>query len=723
MGFKNLNIKNRYRSADTANIGRDFIEKILQHSVSYRRAIGFFSSSSLIYTSRGLLQVASNYKKGGDSTIKFVTSPRMTKEDIEAIKQGYKTKQEVIESAMLSEMKKPADEFGEERLNILCHLIASGAMEIKVAITEYSESNISMYHEKLGLMTDDEGNTIAFDGSLNESANALAENFESITVYKNWEQSCVYVADIENDFEKLWSNMTNNIEVYDFPKAVKDRLFRYKKEKFNKNIEKDEEEFHKRKLSMVPCIDKNILPTFPYDYQKKAINNWFENKCIGIFDMATGSGKTFTAYGAMIALLERCNYKLAIVIVAPFQHLVEQWLEDAPKFHIKHMIVGYSDPRYYNYMTELRKSIFRYNTGALPFFFFITTNASYKKKEVQDELKKIQNKALIIADEAHNFGSLNMSACLIDIFNYRLALSATIERYGDEEGTQRIFNYFGKKCITYTLENAIHDLKLTQYEYHPIVVYLDDEERERYADLSRKLIKHIKKDGTIDQQGKLLAIKRSRIIAGANSKLTALKNEMKKHVDEYYQLVYCGTAKVDNCYADDTRQIDKVTKILGVELGMKISRYTSKENIEERRIIRNRFQDGNDLQALVAIKCLDEGVNIPGIRTAFILDSSTNPREYIQRRGRILRLAKGKDRAIIYDFITMPINPKYMDKCYESGNIYKSLIKKEIARMKEFGIYSLNRGDSDALVDKIKNDFGLYDFNDFEPYIELGDEC
>lgn len=107
-------------------------------------------------------------------------------------------------------------------------------------------------------------------------------------------------------------------------------------------------------------------------------------------------------------------------------------------------------------------------------------------------------------------------------------------------------------------------------------------------------------------------------------------------------LVYCGTAKVDNGSEEESRQIDEVTRMLGIEMGMKISRYTSQEDVEERRVIRNRFKDGNNLQALVAIKCLDEGVNIPGIRTAFILASSTNPREYIQRRGRILRLAPGK---------------------------------------------------------------------------------
>ena len=462
-----------------------------------------------------------------ESVIKFIVSPRLTKEDIEAIRQGYKTKREVIESSMLAEMKQPEDDFGKERLNILCHLIASGAMEIKVAVTEYSESDMGMYHEKIGVMTDSHGNMIAFDGSLNESANAFSQNFESITIYKIWEESRTYAAEIENDFDELWANMTNNIEIYEFPAAVKDKLFQYERETFNRNIEKDEEDFKNRASIDLPRIDKALLPTFPYEYQGEAINKWFANRCIGIFDMATGAGKTLTAYGAMTTLLERCKYHLAVVIVAPYQHLVEQWMEDAPKFHINHMIVGYSNPKYANYMIELKSSILAYNAGTLPFFFFITTNASYKLPKVQEALQKIEGRALIVADEAHNFGSPNMAPCLIDTFDYRLALSATIERHGDQEGTDRIFNYFGNKCISYTLENAMDDLKLTQYEYHPIVVYLDSEERAEYMELSRKLIKHIKKDGSIDQQGKMLVLKRARIVAGAKceTRSTSFRNE------------------------------------------------------------------------------------------------------------------------------------------------------------------------------------------------------
>ena len=176
-------------------------------------------------------------------------------------------------------------------------------------------------------------------------------------------------------------------------------------------------------------------------------------------------------------------------------------------------------------------------------------------------------------------------------------------------------------------------------------------------------------------------------------------------------LIYCGTSKINKGTEGETKQIDEVTSLLYSQYGMKVSRYTSRESTEERRVLKNRFKDGNDLQALVAIKCLDEGVNIPGIRTAFILASSTNPRECIQRRGRVLRTAKGKKKAVIYDFITLPLPPTELIDSTESSKSYKALIKNETARMAEFGKYSMNPDESDLLADQIKEDYGLYDFD------------
>lgn len=205
---------------------------------------------------------------------------------------------------------------------------------------------------------------------------------------------------------------------------------------------------------------------------------------------------------------------------------------------------------------------------------------------------------------------------------------------------------------------------LTPYDYYPIVVYLTESELNEYNELSKK----IKKETRIDEKGKtyfskkgeILLIERARIIAGATNKIKALKKELQKYKEKNNILVYCGATNIlqeeeDSSITNekDIRQIDAVKEMMYRELKMKVDRFTANESIKERIEIKERFISGK-IQAIVAIKCLDEGVNIPGIKTAFILASTTNPKEYIQRRGRVLRIAPNKEYAEIYDFITLP---------------------------------------------------------------------
>lgn len=718
MSFKELIIERKYRSSEHVNLGEEFIAKVLPHSVSYKRAVGFFSSSSLVYTSRGLLKIASHYKPGLEPVIKFIVSPRLSHEDVEAIRTGYKTKEAVIEGAMLREFNPAKNDIESERLNILSHLISSGAMDIKVAVTEFSEDDIGMYHEKIGIMVDENGDSIGFSGSLNESENAFINNFESIRVYKSWDAStCLDLSDLSDDFDNLWNNQTKRVAVYSFPKAVEKKIFEYRRATYNEKIDDYEamEKLRDKIFKMtLPSIDKTKLPTFPYDYQKEAIQNWFNNKCRGIFEMATGTGKTFTGYGAMVKLLEKAEYRLFTVIICPYQHLVEQWVEDASLFNIKNMIIGYSNSKYSNYLSLLKQAVQDFNDGINGYVYFITTNASFKTPGVQSALKELKGRALLVADEAHNLGSLNFGPCLLENFKYRLALSATFDRYRDESGTNQIYAYFGKKCIEYPLEKAIDENKLTKYYYHPIVTYLSKEEREEYIRLTKEISKRMvwSKSGekVLSKNAEFYAIKRARLIAGSFGKTAAFKQEIKKHIDEKYMLVYCGTSKINDSINEEIDQIDLITDYLGNELKMSIERYTSRESVNERIDIKNRFKRG-DLQALVAIKCLDEGVNIPNIKTAFILASSTNPREYVQRRGRVLRLAPGKDFAVIYDFVCLPMPFEELGG-YDASEIddFNALVRNEINRIKEFGDHAINIAESDSLVEKIKEEYGLYDF-------------
>ena len=407
---------------------------------------------------------------------------------------------------------------------------------------------------------------------------------------------------------------------------------------------------------------------------------------------------------------------------APYQHLVEQWVEDIVKFNMD-PIIGFSSSSQKDWKRRLEDAVRdqKLKVRRREFFCFVCTNATFSSDFVQRQIGKIRGNALLVVDEAHNFGAEHLSKFLTETFNYRLALSATLDRHGDPEGTQKLLDYFGERCITYTLDRAIDEKKLTPYKYYPIIVTLTEDELRRYGELSFEIAKcmMVGKDGkrTLSERGKKLAQKRARLVAGAENKLTTLKEEIQPYIEDKHILVYCGAARVLNINEEfisvddeDIRQIDAVTHILGNELNMKVSQFTSNEDIHEREVLKEQFSDGENLQALIAIKCLDEGVNIPEIKTAFILASTTNPKEYIQRRGRVLRKAPGKEYAEIYDFITLP---RELDEVsampVEQMNRELTLVKNEIFRAEEFARIALNAMEADSVICEIKEAYSIDD--------------
>jgi superfamily II DNA or RNA helicase len=720
MSFKDIEIKDSYRTNDCPDLGIYFISRMLEQTVIYKRAVGFFSSSALIKLSKGLSYLTQN----DNAHIYLVVSPILYKEDIEAIKQGYQNRDKIIESALLREFKETKDKFECERLNYLCHLIENGILDIKFAIKQNQTSNdeLGMFHEKIGLFIDNDDNTIAFTGSLNESDNSYSKNFESIQVFKSWEEQ-KRVSIISDDFDKLWENETSTLEVCDLPTAVKDQLFKYRKSNYEANID----EYEKKEKAEFTIKDN--LPSYKckfdlYPYQKQAINNWASQSYKGLFDMGTGTGKTVTALTASVKLLERVmkkGGKLATIIVCPYKHLVEQWTEEKDNFNIE-FIVGYSSNKYKNYQSVLAQRIQDYNDGIIPYFYFITTNASYRTPKVQELLKQIKGKVLFIADEVHNFGAEGLRNVLNTNYNYRIGLSATIDRHRDEEGTEAIYNYFNKPVIHYGLKEAIDNNVLTRYYYYPIITYLDEEEQEKYIELTDKIKKNSYPYGDsvkLTKVGEIYALKRARLIAATKDKLIKLKEVIEPFKNEHNLLIYCGTGKICSENGDEERQIDDVCKMLGIQLNIKTARYTSRETIEQRQSITNGYKTGN-LQAIVAIKCLDEGVNIPSIKKAFILASSTNPREYIQRRGRVLRKFDGKDYSYIYDFITLPIP---LDKIKDYNETYiesfNNLAKKEIERMTEFSSLAENGNESDQLINEINDKFNLLKFKKIDNFEKI----
>lgn len=714
MLFREMSIEDKYRSDKYPDLGTDFVSKMLEGAVIYKRAVGFFSSSALVKLSHGISYLVSK----PNCHIYFVVSPVLYKEDIEAIRNGYKKRSQVVEEALLREFKDTSDEFECERLNFLSHLVAENILDIKVAdkLSSSGDEDLGMFHEKIGLFVDENGDKVAFSGSLNESDNAFSRNFESIQVFKSWEEP-KRVIGIEDDFDRLWNNETGSLQVYDFPDAVKERLFQYHKPTYHRDIDEYEKR-QKAELAIKKALPSYNFPYPLYGYQKKAINKWANQNFQGIFDMGTGTGKTLTAYTAAVKLLERLKYRLAVIVVCPYTHLVEQWVADAHYFNIN-FIVGYSSYKYSNYLSQLSEAVQDYNDNIRSYFFFITTNASYQTQKVQKVLSELKGNVLFIGDEVHNFGAEKLRVALNTNYRFRIGLSATVDRHRDEEGTAAIYKYFGEPVIHYGLKEAIASGVLTRYFYKTIPVYLTEDEREKYLEYTDAIRKNSYKDNdgnvALTKQGEFYAIKRARIIATASGKVSALREALENYKKDYNILVYCGTGKSDGNDEDETRQIDQVCKMMGLDLGMRIARYTSKETIEERRIISDRYKSGNDLQALVAIKCLDEGVNIPSIKTAFILASSTNPREYIQRRGRVLRKFPGKDYSYIYDFVTLPVSLDKVsdfDPSYISG--FKALVRNEVDRIKEFASLAENQSESDMFINKIIETFELdkYDIPD-----------
>lgn len=417
--------------------------------------------------------------------------------------------------------------------------------------------------------------------------------------------------------------------------------------------------------------------------------------------MATGTGKTLTALAGVERLWRDNDEALAIIIVCPYIHLVEQWVKDIKHFNIN-PIQAHGTSKWKD---KLKRNIRGYNHNIIKNFCVITTNSTYQSTDFQNIIRELEKNILFIVDEAHNFGSNKLSKLLNEKFTYRLALSATPKRYFDEKGTNKLLKYFDKQVFEFSLKDAIDGGFLTEYYYYPNIVYLQNDEYEQYKNISIKIAKMIGKNGELDISDEvleMLLLKRARIINLAKNKIIKLKEIMLMYKDTYNNIIYCAAGK-----NEEERQLDDVCKLLGYDLNMKIHRFTSQETKEERSNLINRFEK-KELQALVAIKCLDEGVNIPCIERGFILSSTGNSKEFIQRRGRLLRKYKNKKFAYIYDFIILPRPIK--DIQYMNLDVLKvdlSLINKELRRMKEFGNLSINRSDSMKLIDDIEIAYGI----------------
>jgi len=441
-------------------------------------------------------------------------------------------------------------------------------------------------------------------------------------------------------------------------------------------------------------------------YQQQAIANWFANHGRGTLKMATGSGKTITAL-AIAAELYRKSVQhgqplQGLLIVCPYRHLVTQWAAEARRFGLQPVLAFEAVQ---SWQGELQSQLLSVLSGNQSFVTVITTNATLIRDSLQSQLQFFPKRSLIIGDEAHNLGATRLEASLPQQITLRLALSATPERYFDQRGTERLLHYFGAVLEPeFTLKAAIAAKALVPYLYYPVLVELTEPETERYEELTSRIGRVMGRATDLDDNEILTALlmQRARLVGAAANKLDALRQIMANRLQTSHTLFYCGDGSVeDQVSADSIRQLEAASNLLQNELGYRVKTYTAETSLEEREELRYQFTAGI-VQGLVAIRCLDEGVDIPAIQTAVILASSSNPRQFVQRRGRILRPSPGKERAELFDLIVVP---PVLGR--EAWNIERNLLRKELKRFVEFADLAVNSGQARKILLPLQEKYQL----------------
>ena len=438
-------------------------------------------------------------------------------------------------------------------------------------------------------------------------------------------------------------------------------------------------------------------------YQRVAVANWFANQGRGTLKMATGSGKTITALAIATELYNKINLQVLLVI-CPYCHLVNQWARESEKFCLK-PILAFDSAR--SWQNKLAAGLYQVRAGDPAFLTIITTNTTLMSDSLQSQLRYFPEKTLIIGDEVHNLGAPRLGQSLPRNIGLRLALSATPERHFDEQGTEAILDYFGPVLQPeLTLADAIRKKALVHYLYYPILVELTEAETRKYSRLTQKIGWALWGDEKVEENDALtsLLMQRARLIGAAANKLIALRELMIHRLDTSHTLFYCGDGAIEGgARRNNNRQLTETAKLLGSELGYRVNTYTAATPLAERERLRRQFESG-ELQGLVAIRCLDEGVDIPAIRNAVILASSSNPRQFIQRRGRILRPHPGKERATLFDMIVLP-----PDLGRETLEVERNLLRKELKRFLEFADLADNAGEARVKLLQLQKRYGLLD--------------
>lgn len=684
---------------------KEFFTEALIESKSFDLGLGFFSSSGIRSLSYGFALFIAN---GGK--MRVVINNVLSSSDKIAIENGQQKVIENFEAKLIHSVTRLAETLSredEQFFKCFSYLISIDRIEFVATISTKG----GLAHDKYGIFTDLKGDKVAFIGSANFSKTALELNSETITVFSSWDD-LKRVSEYQDLFNESWKNDTPHLIHIPIEKVKTYIAEKFSIEPLNELIEYgiDLREYSNldrtSKLLSSQLLEKlekkEQEPRFPFpeerDIQKDAYKAWIENDRKGLFAMATGSGKTVTALNCVLKrYTEDGCYK--VIIAAPTQALALQWEQEVKAFNFQNIVSTHTDRDWKNTLNRYTtRSIFDQKKNIV----IITTYATFNRKDIQVFLRDTQGieSFIYIADEAHNIGSANTLKHLPEKIEQRIGLSATPERIYDEFGSERLYSFFNsrppKYTFRYTMKQAIDDGILCHYNYFPLFVELTDYEMQEYKNITNQLRKYIDgKTGKYKKEAEMLLLKRKRVVHKAENKKTVITNlleelKIKKKLDYTFVFVPEGYepdyAEIDayQVQDEDIHIIDEYAQMFR-EQGYSYHKYIS--GLEDGQKILSNFANG-DIQILLSMKCLDEGVDIPRAEHAIFCSSTGNPRQFVQRRGRVLRRSKEKEKATIWDLIVIPPETNY-----DSAVVERNMFTSEVKRVVNFAALADNQID------------------------------
>lgn len=690
-----LILKDSY-SSDIDNIVKDFYIPTLECAVSYDRITGYFSPSILAVAARGFAGLIKNNGK-----IRILSSIQVSHETYKAIKESADF---CIDDNIFKKIdfntESIKDELQKDYLRAFMYLYKSGLLDLKIAILNDSSG---ILHQKVGIIKDAAGNAISFSGSNNETVGGIINNLEEFKVFKNWTiSSSSYFANDESKFNKYWNNEVNNVMVMNISEAVKKQVIQVVDTKDDidhilERIKSNEEESSKPK----GFVDSGRSLR---SYQLDAIEHWVNHDYKSIFEMATGTGKTFTAINALKKFRDNKGYIRAVVVV-PLTTLTLQWNDDIKKVIPDITIINTSINK--RWREELDNLIISRQLGRDINFIIITTYSMFSKEDFDEKVVGLGSDSILLADEMHNLVNKNRIAALVNpCYKYKLGLSATPTRLWQQTESAIARLHFGSNDYQYSLSDAIENGFLVPYNYHPLPIYLTIDEYEEYVSLSREIARMSQMSDKNEENTALnmKLIARSRVKKNAENKILSLQTTLIKMQESdslYDALIY-----VDN------EEFLKNIQIMLTDNNIRTTKFTGASSLEDRLSAIDNLRK-HAINAIVAIKCLDEGVDIPSAKIAFFISNNTDPREYVQRLGRVLRLDKvsNKDHSDIYDYLVMPplsiVYENDMDR-----RIARNMIKNELIRSKFFNELASNTEQAQEIIEDTVDKFGFYFEND-----------